>query len=481
MANKQTQLQIVIDAVNRAGTVFGRIGADLDAIKTKTEHLRSGMQAVGTAGTIAFGGLAFLTKGIIQAGAGFEQTQIAFETMLGSAEQARKTLADLSKFAAATPFELPQLEEAAKRLLAYGTTAEDLLPTLKMLGDISAGVGMDKLPQLTLAFGQVRAATKLTGAELRQFSEAGVPLLGALATQLGRTEAEIIEMVSAGEVGFAEVRNALAALTGEGGKFFNLMAQQSGSLGGLWSTLRDELSLTARTIGTELLPYLKPTVERLIAMTKAVGDFVNEHPRFTANLLIGALALTAFLAILLPIAMALPGLILMFQGITAAIGFVAAAFGAVTLPMLTTVLLLGIVGVTAFKVAAQWQDAWGIITIAVAESANFIQTIIEGVMNFIVNAINGLINKVNSLLSALSALPIVGKQFSKLSIPTLDPFAMERFDTGSIYNDMMARPSSRTIGDTFLLNIFGNNLFDEDSAEKIGDLLMQRLKLSNPL
>src|SRR5688572_23091431 len=99
------------------------------------------MRVVGAAGAVAFGGLALMTKGIVQAGAGFEQTQIAFETMIGSAEVAQKTLKDLATFAAKTPFELTQLEEASKRLLAYGVDVESLIPTLRMLGDISAGVG----------------------------------------------------------------------------------------------------------------------------------------------------------------------------------------------------------------------------------------------------------------------------------------------------------------------------------------------------
>uniref|UniRef100_UPI002B1DFA00 tape measure protein n=1 Tax=Pseudomonas atacamensis TaxID=2565368 RepID=UPI002B1DFA00 len=80
---------------------------------------------------------------------------------------------ELTKFAASTPFELKGLETASKQLLAYGFEQKQVLPNLKALGDIAAGVGMDKLPQLILAFGQVKAATRLTGNELRQFTEAG--------------------------------------------------------------------------------------------------------------------------------------------------------------------------------------------------------------------------------------------------------------------------------------------------------------------
>ena len=324
MASRDAKLKIIVDAENRTQGTFNKLSNNLDEVRHKHERLRSTMMAVGAAGSAAFGGMAFLTKGLIQAGAGFEQTQIAFETMIGDAQLAQKTLADLSHFAATTPFELLQLEEASKRLLAYGISAEELLPILKMLGDISAGVGMDKLPQLILAFGQVRAATKLTGMELRQFSETGVPLLGTLAEQLGKSEAEILEMVSAGQIGFPQVQAALMSLTEEGGRFNDLMVRQSASLGGLWSNFKDQLALTARTIGEELLPYLKPLTEELIKIAHWVGAFVKEHPRLSAILLIAVLGFTAILAVLLPLAIALPGLIIMFTGLGTAIAFVTA-------------------------------------------------------------------------------------------------------------------------------------------------------------
>lgn len=438
------------------------------------------MQSVGKVGAIAFGSLSLLTAGIIKAGAGFEQTQIAFETMLGSAEQAQKTLNDLSQFAARTPFELNQLEEASKRLLAYGTTADDLIPTLKMLGDVTAGVGMDKLPQLILAFGQVQAATKLTGAELRQFAEAGVPLLGTLADQLGRTEAEIIQMVSEGQIGFEQVRLALAAMTGEGGRFFNLMENQSQSLAGQWSNFKDQLSLTARAIGEEMLPYLKPMLEQLNGVAKAIGEFVKEHPRLSAFLLMAALGFTALMALLLPLAVALPGIVLMFQGLGLAIGVVGTIATAVGAPMLAMIALLGVIGVTAYRIASQWQDAWDMITIAVAESANVVQTVVETMINFIINGINSMIQKINGLINKLAGIPIIGSQFKKLSIPELEQVAFERYDSGAIYNGMMDRPRSATAGE-MILNFTGNTFLDEDSAEKMGDLIMQRLKLSNAL
>jgi tape measure domain-containing protein len=150
-----------------------------DSFSFINDHLKEG--ALAASGFLASVGL--MAKGMIDVTSNMEQWRIAFETMLGSSDLAGKKLKELSDFAIKTPFDLPQVVEGAKRLLAYNVEADKLIPTFKMLGDIAAGVGKEKLPNLILAFGQVKAATKLTGMELRQFSEAGVPLLQALVDQ----------------------------------------------------------------------------------------------------------------------------------------------------------------------------------------------------------------------------------------------------------------------------------------------------------
>jgi tape measure domain-containing protein len=474
VASKETKLQIVIDAQNRTQGTFNALKGNLDDLRRQHEGLTDAMRGVGAAGAAAFTGLAFLTKGVIAAGATFEQTQIAFETMLGSAETAQNTLRELSRFAAKTPFELGQLEEASKRLLAYGMTADDLIPTLRMLGDISAGVGMDKLPQLILAFGQVKAATKLTGMELRQFSEAGVPLLGTLAEQLGKTEGEILEMVSAGQIGFEEVRKALASLTGEGGRFFNLMERQSGSLGGLWSNLKDQISLTARVLGEELLPYLKPVVEQLIAITGTVRTFVTENPQLAAGILMAALAFTGLLAVLFPLALMLPGLVLMWGGLSAAV----VAFTALSAP---AVLAIGAIVAVLVTLASQgyftqqaWIDVWTGIKIIAAEAANAVIGTVEAMINFVIAGVNKAIDAINRVIKLAQKVPGIGSKLS--TIGKISNVDFGTIDMGTVGASQM--PGLQSVAPT-VVNVTGNTFLDQDSAEKVGDLLMSRLKLSS--
>ncbi len=204
----------------------------------------------------------------------FEQIEIAFETMLGSSEKAKKSLDELFDFARRTPFEVFEVTEGAKRLLAFGFQAESLVKTLGVLGDISSGVGRDKLPQLILALGQVRAATKLRGQELRQFTEAGVPLIEELSKSLGVAEKDIQKLVSAGKVSFDDVLAAMTAMTEGTGRFTNLMAKQAKTFLGIISNAKDFITLLSKDIGKQLLPQAKALLNEFLGFIEANRELI---------------------------------------------------------------------------------------------------------------------------------------------------------------------------------------------------------------
>ena len=258
-------------ALNDLESKISKFSKSIEPAAAASRKFALGLTAVAT----AVGGFGIMA---LRSAADAEQTRIAFETMLGSTEKAGTFIKDLVAFAAKTPFELKGLEQSSKQLLAYGFAQEEVLPNLKALGDIASGVGMDKLPNLIMAFGQVRAATRLTGMELRQFTEAGVPLLQALSDQLGKPVAEIQKMVSAGQIGFPMVQKALEDMTKEGGKFNDLMDKQSKSLGGMWSNLQDAWEQFLRGEGAQLIEWGKQFVAFLI-------DLVQNHlPKWIAKI-----------------------------------------------------------------------------------------------------------------------------------------------------------------------------------------------------
>lgn len=232
-----------ISGINSSIAASGGLSSKLGSLASTAAKATAALAGVAAAGAGA------IIKNMISTEAQMEQNKIAFTTMLGDAQKAESFMSDLSNFAKKTPFEIMGIQDSAKKLMAYGIESDKVIDTLNTLGNISAGVGLDKMPQLTLAFGQVRSATYLTGAELRQFTEAGVPLLEELAKQSGKTASQVkAEMESGMKVPFEEVESALKSLTGEGGRFANLMIEQSKSLSGIWSNLKDAWTLAMSDI-----------------------------------------------------------------------------------------------------------------------------------------------------------------------------------------------------------------------------------------
>lgn len=244
------RISIILEAIDQGATkTVQRVESSLSSLGSKASGVASAIKANSLQIAGLTTGLAAIGKMAISSAADMEQNRIAFQTMLGSADQARKSLSELSAFARKTPFQLPEVVTGAKQLLAYGTQADDIIPTFNALGNIAAGVGKDKLPQLILAFGQVKAATKLTGMELRQFTEAGVPLLEILAKQSGKTAAQIKQDMEDGAApSFDDVKRAIFGMSEEGGKFFNLMDSQSHSFNGIISNIQDNIGRLARAI-----------------------------------------------------------------------------------------------------------------------------------------------------------------------------------------------------------------------------------------
>jgi len=217
--------------------------------------IKSSLKSVGIAVAATAGALGVLLN---EAGKQ-EQVNVAFETIIGDAEKAKETIKDLQEFAAKTPFTIPGIEQNAKQLLGMGIDVNKLLPTLKALGDVSAGLSVP-LSRIALNYGQIRTQGRLTGRELRDFAVAGVPLLDTLAKQFGKTTAEVTKMVSTGKVGFADVEKAFVSMTSNGGRFDNLMIKQSKTLKGLISNMQDFGIIFARELGQEILPMAKEII-----------------------------------------------------------------------------------------------------------------------------------------------------------------------------------------------------------------------------
>jgi tape measure domain-containing protein len=199
------------------------------SLSEKTARATIALTAFGVASGV-------VAKKVLTVAGAYEQQKVAFEVLIGSVEEAKKFMADLSDFALVTPFEIQGVRETAKQFLAYGLAQKDVIPTMRMLGDLSLG-NSEKFERLAYAYGQVRSAGKLYATEARQFTEATVPIYETLTKYLGKevNVGNIGEM----EISFDEVRAALEKMTEKGGRFFGLMEKGAKTLPGIWNNIKD--------------------------------------------------------------------------------------------------------------------------------------------------------------------------------------------------------------------------------------------------
>lgn len=248
------ELEILVDAKTKEAI------DNLRKTEQQTHSLKDGISKLGKA---AVTGLAALGAAFVGVGtaalttyAAYEQQEIALTKLVGSAEDAQILLSDIQDWAASTPFQMEGLIGGTQRLLAFGTGVDDVIQKMTNLGNASMG-NQAVLDRLVNAYGKLQAKGKATLEELNMFTEAGVPIVQALADKFGVTTQEILDMVSKGKVGFEDVDEAITNLTTGTGQFAGMVEEQSKSLSGLFSTFKDNINLVLMDIGEELAPIIK--------------------------------------------------------------------------------------------------------------------------------------------------------------------------------------------------------------------------------
>lgn len=210
---------------------------------------RRAMNLVATLGGIGLG-LGLLALPIIAAkfAAQYERAAIAFEVMTGNAQTGKKLLDEITALAIETPFTSIELIEAAKQVKAFGFETAETIPIISRLGDISQGTGA-RLDRLILAFGQVRTTGRLMGQELRQFTNAGVPILEYLSKVMKVPTSAVPQLVRQGRVSFEDVARAINKMTNEGGLFADMMGRiNRETVYGRWQNFEESLQLTGRNL-----------------------------------------------------------------------------------------------------------------------------------------------------------------------------------------------------------------------------------------
>ncbi|HVW37518.1 MAG TPA: tape measure protein, partial [Pirellulales bacterium] len=246
-----------------------------------------------TAGFLAAQAVRELGRAMVDAGkrsltlaADFERAEKSFTTMYRSADRAKELMAQLKQFSAQTPFEFPEIKDAAVKLAGYGTEQRQIVPTSRLLGDLAAGAGQN-INELAETYGKARIQGRAFSRDIYEFSSRGIPIQEALAKQFGVTQSEIMGLVETGQVGFGEIQRALASLTEEGGKFHGGLEAQSKTLHGLASTIHDNLNLALAEFGERLAVdlQLKKNAEGTVEWTNSLKtDLAPALSQITADL-----------------------------------------------------------------------------------------------------------------------------------------------------------------------------------------------------
>ena len=247
-------------------------------VEQQGQSIENVFNRIKSVASVAFAG--FTVKEIISTlgtvRGDFQQFEIAFETMLGSAQQAKVMISDLANLAATTPFDMKGVVNGAKQLLAYGFAANEITDTMRRLGDVSAGLGLN-LQDLTWLYGTTMVQGRLFTRDLMQFTGRGIPLTEELAKQFGVTKDKVSELVTAGKVGFPEVKKAIESLTNEGGKFGGLMEKQSHSITGQVSNIKDTIEMAINDLGTQTEGLMNDALDitsKVIDHWKEIGEVI---------------------------------------------------------------------------------------------------------------------------------------------------------------------------------------------------------------
>lgn len=248
------------------------------AVEQQGQSIENVFNRIKSVASVAFAG--FTAKEIISTlgtvRGEFQQFEIAFETMLGSGQKAKGMISDLANLAATTPFDMKGVVNGAKQLLAYGFAANEITDTMRRLGDVSAGLGLN-LQDLTWLYGTTMVQGRLFTRDLMQFTGRGIPLTEELAKQFGVTKDKVLELVTAGKVGFPEVKKAIESLTNEGGKFGGLMEKQSHSITGQISNIQDTIEMAINDLGTQTEGLMNDALDitsKVIDHWKEIGEII---------------------------------------------------------------------------------------------------------------------------------------------------------------------------------------------------------------
>lgn len=389
----------------------------------------------GTVSAYVSAPLAALGVAALRQSAILETLGVAFETMTRSAEKGRQVMESLVTFTAKTPFQLEGVAKSAKQLLSFGVAQDALTKRLRMLGDIASGAGVP-LSDMAGIFGKIKAKGKAMTEEILQLSDRGIPIVQALAKQFGVTKERIFKMASQGRLSFKVMLAAMQKMTGAGGMFEGMMQKQSQTLAGLFSTIRDNISLALADVGDIIVKAfdLKGNMGKFISFLETARgqfkEFAKANPGLVRLGLILSVVATAAGPLILILGALVAAIGAILSPITLVLAGIAAVAGAFTYWVATgnpVVKVLSDIGNMVWSVAGEFLELFGVST----EGADGMKAL-AGVFTFLGKAIAVILSPLKVVIRLVTTIIGVALRAADLDFSG----AIERAKQG--FRDMKA-------------------------------------------
>jgi len=501
VASKDAQLKIIVNAQDNTKGTFKALNAQLGQSQSSLKSV-AGIAAGVTAGFYALSGAIRSVSSIFRTGFGvaaqLETAQIGLATLLGSTEEAATTIDRLKKEAARTPFELPGLTQATQLLSSVTKSGDRSINILLDIGEALAamGKGQAELDRIIVNLQQVGAIGYASMVDIKQFAYAGIPIFEMLQKETGLSGEALEEFISNGQVSFDMLTGMFDKANDEGGQFFNAFKNQAGTFNQTLSNLKDSFGIFAadfvRNTGlfdrvTEAMQTAASVLQNYelhVGNLKArIGELFQTIDEKTGliTLLRDAWANVVFMyqERLKP---ALDELWATLQPYKPFLDALVQVFGVMLVTAIgATIIVLGTLAVTlielltwAAKVAhffyGAFAGAWDWITDKIAEAITLVEkfvALMERAMSFVRGGVGKAVGGLGRVLGVNDAIIS-----PKGDIITTHP---------DDYLIATKNPAALGSGRSITVNLNGGMYLSEDAAERIGDLIMQRLKLSNAI
>jgi tape measure domain-containing protein len=263
-------------AVIELSLLTGNVDKQLKALESKMKNFGKAMSSIGSTGLKLTAGLAGLAAFPVKMAADMELARSQFTSMLGDADKAGRILGQLEAFALVSPLGTADLQQGAKTLLNFGVASDDVVTTLKQLGNIAGG-DAEQMKRLALAFGQVHAKGRLMGGEVLQMVDAGFNPLQEISRTTGESMLSLQKRMEAGGISAAVVAKSFVTATSAGGRFHGMIDAMSKTSIGQFNSLKESIATAARPIGTALLPMLNDYMKRVSEIVPRVAEWIRNN------------------------------------------------------------------------------------------------------------------------------------------------------------------------------------------------------------